>query len=179
MFMDEHGELFSRIIKILGNGAPRIIEFESPHRVELPAFANGRSKYCYLDECMCFTLGKKSCAFGFEMHSGYFYAEVGKWLKNSHVENRKNRLKDVCKKLEIDHRRVYHLRYKLLWLAYAVVHEAERLDCNAAALVIQARSGARRHFDEFKVFMGAVERSDDLAVAKLRSGKLLLLAWVD
>ena len=179
MFMDEHGELFSRIIKILGNGAPRIIEFESPHRVELPAFANGRSKYCHLDEFMCFTLGKRCFVLGTDLHCEYFGTEIGKWLGPRPLENRKNRLKDVCETLEVDHRRVHHLRYKLLWLAYAVVHEAERLDCNAAALVIRARSSARCHFDEFKVFMGADERSDDLAVVTLRSGKLLLLAWMD
>lgn len=178
MFKDEHEKLFSEIVKILGNGRPKITEFESLHKVELPAFAGGSAKYSRLDEFMCFTLGKKSCALGFELHREYFGTEIGKWLGRS-LENRKNRLKDVCKTLEVDHRRVHHLGYKLLWLAYAVVHEADHLDCNAAALVIQARSSARGHFDDFTNFMGAYQRSDNLSFVTFRSGKLLLLAWVD
>lgn len=179
MFRDEHEELFSYIVKMLGNGMPKIIEFESPHRVELPAFANGPARYSRLDEFMCFTVGMKSCALGIELHREYFGTEIRKWLRGASLENRKNRLKGVCKALEVDHRRVHHLRYKLLWLAYAVVHEADRLDCNAAALVIRARPSARCHFDKFKTFLSADERRDDLSVATLRSGKLLLLAWVD
>ena len=178
MFKDEHGKLFSEIVKILGNGTPKIIEFESPHKVDLPAFAGGPAKYSRLDEFTCFTLGKKSCALGFELHREYFGLEIGTWLGRS-LENRKNRLKGVCKTLEVDHRRVHHLRYKLLWLAYAVVHEADRLDRNAAALVIQARPSARDHFDEFKAFLGAYDRSDTLAFVTLTSSKLLLLAWID
>ena len=179
MFKDQHRKLFSEIVKILGNGTPKITEFESPHKVKLPAFAYGPAVHSRLDEFMCFTSGQISCALGFELHRGYFGTKIGEWLGDPKIENRKDRLKGVCKTLEVDHRRVHHLRYKLLWLAYAVVHEADRLDCNAAALVIRARSSARCHFDKFRSFLGADERGDDLAVVTLRSGKLLLLAWVD
>lgn len=179
MFKSQHRKLFSDIVKILGDGKHRITEFESPHRVELPAVAHGRATHCHLDEFMCFTVGGKGCALGFERHHGYFGTEAWKWLGNPPLENRNNRLKGVCKTLEIDHRRVHHLRYKLLWLAYAVVHEANRLDCNAAALVVRAQPSVRSHFDEFKAFLGAYGRSDELAFATLPSGKLLLLAWVN
>ena len=178
MFKDENEELFSDIAKIVGNGAPKITEFESPHSVELPAFGGGRAKHSRLDEFMCFTVGRRGCALGFELHRGDFGTKIGSWLGHS-LENRKSRLKGVCKTLEVDHRRVHHLGYKLLWLAYAVVHEADRLDCNAAALVVRAQPSVRSHFDEFKAFLGAYGRSDDLAFATLPSGKLLLLAWVN
>ena len=179
MFKDEHEELFSDIAKIVGNGTPKITEFESPHSVELPAFGGGRAKHSRLDEFMCFTVGKKACALGFELHRGDFGTKIGIWLEDPPLDNRKNRLKGVCKTLEVDHRRVHHLGYKLLWLAYAVVHEADRLDCNAAALAVRAQPSARGHFDEFKAFLGAYGRSDDLAFVTLPSGKLLLLAWVN
>lgn len=179
MFKDRHRKLFSDIVNILGNGTPRITEFESPHNVELPAFAYGRAKYCHLDEFMCFTVGKKSCAFGFERHHGYFDTELGKWLGNPLLENRQERLKGICKKLGVDHRRVHHLRYKLLCLSYAVIHESDRLDCNAAALAVRAHPSVRHHFDDFMDFLGAYERIDNLAVVTVPGRKLLLLAWVD
>lgn len=179
MFKSQHKKLFSDIVSILGSGAPRITEFESPHDVELPAFAYGRAKYCHLDEFMCFTVGKRSCALGFERHHWHFDTEVGKWLGNPLLENRQERLKGICKKLGVDHRRVHHLRYKLLCLSYAVLHESDRLDCNAAALVVRADPSVRHHFDDFMDFLGAYQRNDDLAVVTAPGRKLLLLAWVD
>lgn len=180
MFKNQHRKLFSSIVHVLGDGKHRITETKSPHKVVLPAVAYGRATQCHLDEFMCFTVGRKGCALGFERHHGYFDTKVGKWLLNGpRPENRKERLKGICKKLGTDHQRVHHLRYKLLRLSYAVLHEADRLNCAAAALVVQAYPNVRRYFDDFTDFLGAYQRSKDLSMVTVPGRKLLLLAWVD
>ena len=126
MFKNQHRKLFSDIVNILGDGKLRITESKSPHKIKLPAVAYGLATQCHLDEFTCFTVGRKGGALGFEQHHGYFDTEVGKWLlKGPRPENRKERLKGICKKLGADHQRVRHLRYKLLCLSYAVLHEAD------------------------------------------------------
>ena len=180
MFKNQHRKLFSDIVNILGGGKLRITESKSPHKVKLPAVARGRATHCHLDEFMCFTVGRKGCALGFERHHGYFDTEVGKWLlKGPRPKNRKERLKGICKKLGADHQRVRNLRYKLLCLSYAVLYEADRLNCDAAALVVQAYPKVRCHFDDFTDFLGAYQRSKNLAMVTVPGRKLLLLAWVD
>ena len=94
MFKDEHGKLFSHIARIVGNGTPKITEFKSPHSVELPAYGGGRAKHSRLDEFMCFTVGRRGCALGFELHRGDFGTKIRTWLGRS-LENRKDRLKGV------------------------------------------------------------------------------------
>ena len=179
MFQDEHRRIFSDIVKAFGNGSPKLNEFEAPHEVRLPALARGHAKHCRLNEFMCVTVGRTSFTLGVEWRRTHFGSKVGTWLGNPPLENRKDRLRGICAKLEVDYRKVHHLRYKLLCLAYAVLHEASRFGCNSAALVIQARPNARRHFEDFISFLAAVEKSEDISVVTLAGGKELLLTWVD
>lgn len=179
MFQEEHRKTFSDIVKIFGSGSPKISEFEAPHEVRLPALAKGRATHCRLNEFMCVNVGNISFTLGVEWHRRHFDSKVGTWLQNPPLENRKDRLRGICETLEVDYRKVYHLRYKLLCLAYAVLHEANRLGCSSAALVIQAHPNVRRHFEDFKSFLGAVEKSEDIAAVNFASGRTLLLTWVD
>ena len=116
--------------------------------------------------------GKKSESFG---------EEVKDWKKYN-SEGKRERLKFLCDKLQLDESQVDHIRYQLLHRTASAIIEAERFNAQNALMLVHSFSQSDEGFDDYRQFLALFGLKnvtpDSLVFAKNINGIDLYFSWV-
>jgi len=113
--------------------------------------------------------------------SEVFGEEVKEWKKHD-SEGKRERLKFLCDKLQLDEEQIDHIRYQLLHRTVSAIIEAEKFNAPNALMLVHSFSQSDEGFDDYCQFLALFGlknvKPDSLVFAKNINGIDLYFGWV-